>query len=365
MKGEFSMKKKFLSVCLTAALILSCAGISLSASAVEVAKETTQAVVEDEASEKSYNYNGIIYRITLKGEIHITGYIGDSPTVNIPDQLNNKPVTSIASSAFKNQTGLKSISIPYGIQEIGTSTFENCSALETIIIPETVTSIGNFAFKGCSSLKIVTLSQKLTEIGWSAFENCFELENITIPNEVTSIGREAFKNCTALKEVTISESLSAIHAETFQDCVNLETVVVPESVSKIYIKAFSGCVRLKSIYIPPKVKYIGINVFEDCERLTVYGKKYSAAEVYAIGKNIPFRIYPSASSGIKGDVDGDGLITSNDALLVLRYSVQLEEFDEETVQLADVNGDGAADSADSLAILRYSVGIRDFSILEN
>ena len=358
------MKKKILSVCLAAAMIMSCTSAVLSASAVEVTDETTQAVLDDEASEKSHNYNGIIYRITLKGEVNIIGYTGDSSSLNIPDQLENKPVTSISLSAFRNQTGIRSIALPYGLREISNRAFENCSSLENIIIPETVTSIGSFAFRDCTSLSSITLPQNLTKIGWSAFENCYDLESITIPDEVTSIGREAFKSCTALKEVTLPNGIAAISAETFQDCVNLETVVIPNSASGINSEAFKGCIRLKSIYIPARVKYIGANVFDGCERLTVYGKKYSTAEIYAVGKGIPFRTYPSSSSGIKGDVDGDGIITSNDALLVLRYSVQLEEFDEDIVEQADVNGDGKADSSDSLSILRYSVGLRDYSILE-
>ena len=133
--------KKFLSVCVAAAMIISCAGIALTASAVEVTEEATQAVTEQELTQasveyeesgKSHSYNGIIYRITLKGEIHITGYIGDSPTVNIPDQIDSKPVTSIAALAFKNQTGLKSIALPYSIREINTGAFENCSSLSSL-----------------------------------------------------------------------------------------------------------------------------------------------------------------------------------------------------------------------------------------
>lgn len=88
------MKKKVLLVCLTAAMIMSCASAALSASAVEITEETAQTVIDDEASGKSHNYNGIIYRITLRGEINIIGYTGDSSSLSIPDQLENKPVTS-------------------------------------------------------------------------------------------------------------------------------------------------------------------------------------------------------------------------------------------------------------------------------
>ena len=60
-----------------------------------------------------------------------------------------------------------------------------------------------------------------------------------------------------------------------------------------------------------------------------------------------------------GDVDGDGNITSADALLVLRKSVKLETFTDEQITAADVNKDGEINSADALFILRKSVKLTD------
>lgn len=59
---------------------------------------------------------------------------------------------------------------------------------------------------------------------------------------------------------------------------------------------------------------------------------------------------------IFGDVNNDGMIQSDDSLLVLRASVSLEQFDEVTTKLADADGDSILTSADALEILRVSVG---------
>lgn len=64
-------------------------------------------------------------------------------------------------------------------------------------------------------------------------------------------------------------------------------------------------------------------------------------------------------TGIYGDADKDGLIFSADSLLILRQSVGLEHFDEETISLFDVDSDGIITSSDSLAVLRKSVGFND------
>ena len=70
---------------------------------------------------------------------------------------------------------------------------------------------------------------------------------------------------------------------------------------------------------------------------------------------------PTASGYIdfskkSGDVDGDGQITSADALVILRMSVGTEA---ENLALADVDGDGQITSADALAVLRTSAGADD------
>ncbi len=58
-----------------------------------------------------------------------------------------------------------------------------------------------------------------------------------------------------------------------------------------------------------------------------------------------------------GDLDGDGTVTSSDALDILRISVTPESADDETKMLADIDGDEQITANDALAVLRYSVGM--------
>lgn len=64
---------------------------------------------------------------------------------------------------------------------------------------------------------------------------------------------------------------------------------------------------------------------------------------------------------IYGDVDFDGEVTNNDALLVLKYARNLVMFDDTQIKVADVNGDGKITQEDSDCINKYRVGITDTS----
>lgn len=59
----------------------------------------------------------------------------------------------------------------------------------------------------------------------------------------------------------------------------------------------------------------------------------------------------------KGDINSDGQINSNDALLVLQASTGIISLSASQKSVADVNGSGKIDSSDALLILQYATGI--------
>ena len=58
-----------------------------------------------------------------------------------------------------------------------------------------------------------------------------------------------------------------------------------------------------------------------------------------------------------GDVNGDGRINADDAVLVLRYAVELTEFNETQKLAADVSKDGRINADDAVLILRFAVNL--------
>ena len=62
---------------------------------------------------------------------------------------------------------------------------------------------------------------------------------------------------------------------------------------------------------------------------------------------------------ICGDVDKDGVVTTQDALFVLKYIANLEDLNETQLLLADTVGADGVTSDDALCILEYVAGILD------
>ena len=135
--------------------------------------------------------------------------------LEIPAEIDGKPVTSIGDSAFSVCSGLTKITIPNGVTSIGDYAFSDCSGLAEVTIPDSVTSIRDGAFSNCSGLTEITIPDSVTSIGDNAFSNCSGLTEITIPDSVTSIGDGAFSNCSGLTEITIPDSVTSIGGSIF------------------------------------------------------------------------------------------------------------------------------------------------------
>ena len=179
-------------------------------------------------------------------------------------------------------------SIPENISRIIGGAFKDCSGLTSVTIPTSVTSIGYGAFSGCSGLTSVTIPNSVTSIGDYAFSNCSGLTSVTIPNSVISIGRDAFSHiksikklyydCTAnpyidsnvLKELYIGDNTSIVH--DFFNNQNLSKIVLGKNVTQIRAQAFSKSQIEEFTITGEEPPYLYHNVFgtKDLSKATLY-----------------------------------------------------------------------------------------------
>ena len=177
-------------------------------------------------------------------------------------------VIKIGESAFKDCTGLTSVTLPESLTTVGRSAFSGCSGLSSITFPESLPGIGPEAFKDCTGLTSVTIPETCSIISWDAFSGCSGLTSVTFPESLTSIGDAAFENCTGLTSVTLPESLTYLGDDAFEYCTRLTSVTFPENLTTINYGAFNYCSSLSSVSFPENLTTIKGSAFKNCRGLT-------------------------------------------------------------------------------------------------
>lgn len=193
---------------------------------------------------KAYDFssNGIYYNIlSTTGTAQVTAandnYNSYSGNVVIPAQVTNGDktykVSAIGDNAFRNCTGLASVTLGENVATIGSRAFLNCQLLTTINITAAVTTIGDYAFAQCSSLNTVTFNnEEPLELGTGAFLRCTSLTNVSWPSASSLEGHGG---------------ISILGTSAFAQCSNLETITLPGDIQLMGTSIFDGCSKLSSI----------------------------------------------------------------------------------------------------------------------
>ena len=276
--------------------------------------------LEDEARDFTYEYEGQTLTYTVldedaktcetKGGSFFSGGNYVSGNLIIPatakDGDMEYSVTSIGMFAFKECSGLTSVTIPESVTSIGDYAFYWCSDLTSVEISNSVSSIGNNAFYQCSNLTSVTIPESVTSIGVAAFYQCSNLTLVTIPGSVSSIDNDAFENCYGLKSFKVADGESEIsfgenalascpiedlylgrnwtYAGSGALSPGIKTLTIGDKVTALPDNAFSGCSGLTSVVIGNAVTSIAGGTFSGCTGLTSFKVADGESEI-SFGEN--------------------------------------------------------------------------------
>ena len=337
----------------------------------------------------------------FKGNSNIT-------SISIPNG-----VTRIGNSVFTDCSNLKEITIPGSVTSIGSYAFFGCKSLTSIIIPDGVQYIYNNTFSDCTALTSITIPNSVVSIGDYAFDGCRSLSSIDIPNSVTKIGKETFQKCFGLRSVTIGNGIETIEYAAFRDCSGLtsahihdldswckiafshlysnplyfahhlylgdkeiDSLIIPDGITSVKSYAFAGFTSLKSVTIPSSVTSMDYRSFGYCSGLTdVYcyaedaptiGEAFYNVQTSFVTLHVPeasIETYKKTSpwsgfgtivaipdGGLRGDVNGDGVVNGTDIQAVINVIVD-GEYDEK----ADVNEDGNVNGTDIQEVINIIV----------
>ena len=171
----------------------------------------------------------------------------------IPSHINGKPVKKIDESAFRDNTAITSVTIPWTVTKIDEDAFAGCKNIASLTLSEGLEIIGESAFYGCESLKTLTVPKSVTSIDGYAFRSCTGVEEITLlgccdlrPNSFSDCSSlktfsNALSGCNALENLDLAPGLTSIGSWNFADTPNLKTVFLPKSLTQM-----DACVFLRS-----------------------------------------------------------------------------------------------------------------------
>ena len=228
----------------------------------------------------------------------------------ITGSLDNTP-TAIPDTAFYACRGLKAISLPGSIYEIGSFAFYDCQSLAYIRISGlALEAVGRNAFANCTSLLTLEIPHSVQTLGFAMLEGCAKLESLTLPfvggcrvGYVPPVGAETSAETVKPEEttylgylfgaadythtkgfipaslisVTLTEGCGDIPANAFFECspireVNFPTgtLEMPRKLTSIGRRAFYGCEGVASVKLPDTVASVGDDAFSGCIRLTSF-----------------------------------------------------------------------------------------------
>ena len=288
-----SLRALFLSLAVLLSLPMLAVEIEIDGINYDLNAEAKQATVIKKSSGKYSGKVVIPESVEFRGVTHSVTRIGNEAFRNCSGLASvtiGNSVTIIGTYAFEDCFGLTSVTIGNSVTSIWGYAFSGCSGLTSVTISKSVTSIGDYAFRGCSSLPSVTIPNSVTSIGDYAFRDCSGLTSVTIPNSVTSIGEWAFYSCSGLTAVTIGNSVTSIGGAAFYNCDGLTSVTIPNSVTSIGGWAFRDCDGLTSVTIPNSVTSIGYRAFATCSELLdvyCYAEKVPSTEYDAFEGSYP------------------------------------------------------------------------------
>lgn len=168
---------------------------------------------------------------------------------------------------------LKTVTLPYLVNDIPNSFIINCPLLNEFILPDGYATYGYNDVLG--SDEIVVHADKVEMDAWLATNtgytqcNGYVIENgIVYSSDFTRLIKVPFDVTTVEGELVLNENLVEIGISSCYGLTNTTSVVIPNNVTAIYQDAFMYSTKLNNVVLPENLSLIGNAAFLGCSQLT-------------------------------------------------------------------------------------------------
>lgn len=308
-----------------------------------------------------------------------------------------------------------SFTVPKTVTEICDYAFDHCYRLTSVNMYNSVTKIGNHAFSFCWHLSKIRLSDRLLSLGDEALSHCDDLTEIHLPATLKYIGRDAvlglitsnttkeyyfidgiycvkgtysYEYCESLG-VTVSEDVRTVTdidtgvfitdpLNTLPSGADISVKATAADAEKLGLKNVSSATAFDVTLTNNGKKYAHTSAFKIGFNNAAKKNADISLKLYALKNNSPNLIFRNPKSDeivadifestsfllvsygaptLSGDVDGDGVVTTFDALCAMCAALDLLDLNNAHLKACDIDGNGKISTDDAVKILRKALEI--------
>ena len=177
------------------------------------------------------DYKDVHYESCGDGWTAYGYYDQDAYEIDIPDEINGKPVVQIESGAFRGMKNLEAVWIGKNVTLVESEAFSDCPSLKSVEIMSPEVEFDSYVFSSCVSLKrfyaagIVSLSS-------GVFYRCKKLEEFT--GIIDMAYRHAFAYCESLKDgLQFAEEVYYFTSDAFRGNCGIKNLYFAGSIDKL------------------------------------------------------------------------------------------------------------------------------------
>ena len=222
--------------------------------------------------------------------VRIEGRDGPARLIDVPSEIDGKPVVAIGAAALALDDRIEEIVCPDSVASIGSGAFRSDSSLRKLVLPASVSDFDPDWIAQCTSLEELVLPGMLKSIGRGVFASD-KLTRLVIGENVEDIEPGAFQGSN-LAQIIIDDANpfiatdgDAVYTKDRTTLIALvrpvRTLTVAPGCTHIARKCCHGHTELEEVSLPDSIETIapfafsgtGIKRFESPASLTSIGEK--------------------------------------------------------------------------------------------
>lgn len=234
------------------------------------------------AGKKGLKYN----KYTDEDFYTVYAYTDDGVTEDlvIPSEIDGVAVGRISSGAFKNNSSLKSITVPASVTEIGTGAFAGIKNLQSITLPFVGANADSDVFFRESEDKENKAVNEARHFCYIFGTEEYE-EGTAITAAYDDTNSATYYVPASLKEVKIKTTAQyGIPMYAFGGYANTLRVTLEGNIDAIGVRAFYNCTNLVSVNVPATVIKIYDGAFENCTNASLNVDMSQAVALVSLGE---------------------------------------------------------------------------------